>query len=224
MLVLAPSDRRLESLRRATAGITARIFWFAQLGHVSDVKMFAPPWLHPTGDAPNPYSSNRNEVLRPMRNHDGGRPTLLQPVRAHVRPKAVPAPPRQPPRRGSLLAVRGPGALDAPAEDSGGAQALSDSRSPGPRTAPLLCSARARPGSVRAGTAIVHRLRDSPCRPVGIMDTAPIQGWGFAYLRHVSVVSPVAILTVNAKAICCELKSLVLIEYTLECWAVPRMQ
>jgi hypothetical protein len=50
VLVLAPSDRRLSSIRKAAAAKTEKIFWFASLEAVHRDGIFAPIWLRPTGD------------------------------------------------------------------------------------------------------------------------------------------------------------------------------
>lgn len=48
VLVLATSDRRLQSIRKTVAEITQKIFWFATLASVSE-NLFAPVWLRPRG-------------------------------------------------------------------------------------------------------------------------------------------------------------------------------
>lgn len=52
VLVLANSERRLQSLRKTTAGVTDRVFWFATLDAVSRDGIAAPIWLRPTGTEP----------------------------------------------------------------------------------------------------------------------------------------------------------------------------
>jgi Replication-relaxation len=53
VLVLANSERRLDSIRKTVAGITERIFWFATLDSVE--LFFAPVWLRPEGDTHQPF-------------------------------------------------------------------------------------------------------------------------------------------------------------------------
>jgi hypothetical protein len=50
VLVIANSDRRLLSIRKAVSAATDKIFWFASLGSVSGAGFFAPVWLRPKGD------------------------------------------------------------------------------------------------------------------------------------------------------------------------------
>ena len=51
VLIVANSERRLHSIRKAVAGITQRIFWFATLESVRD-GFFAPVWFRPTETQP----------------------------------------------------------------------------------------------------------------------------------------------------------------------------
>ncbi len=50
VLVLAPSDRRLSSIRKAVSAKTEKIFWFASLETVRQEGLFAAIWLRPSGD------------------------------------------------------------------------------------------------------------------------------------------------------------------------------
>ncbi len=50
VIVLANSQRRLNSIRATVAAITQKIFWFSTLDAVRDDKFFASVWLRPTGD------------------------------------------------------------------------------------------------------------------------------------------------------------------------------
>jgi hypothetical protein len=50
VLVVASSDRRMDSLRKATASVTEKIFWFANLDSVKRMGMFASIWLRPKDD------------------------------------------------------------------------------------------------------------------------------------------------------------------------------
>lgn len=50
VLVIAHSDRRRDSIRKAVAAVTEKIFWFATLGTVRSKGMFASIWLRPKGD------------------------------------------------------------------------------------------------------------------------------------------------------------------------------
>jgi hypothetical protein len=57
VLVLANSDRRLKSIRKAVAAVTGKIFWFATLESTNS-NLFAPVWLRPTSDEPKPLIEN----------------------------------------------------------------------------------------------------------------------------------------------------------------------
>src|ERR1035437_4071247 len=54
VLVLANSERRLQSIRKSLATVTGKIFWFATLESASS-NFFAPIWLRPVGDRPKPF-------------------------------------------------------------------------------------------------------------------------------------------------------------------------
>jgi hypothetical protein len=54
VLVLANSERRMQSIRSAVAGTTDKIFWFATLADTQGEKFFAPVWLRPTGETHQP--------------------------------------------------------------------------------------------------------------------------------------------------------------------------
>jgi hypothetical protein len=54
VLVLANSERRMQSIRAAVAGVTDKIFWFATLADAQGEKFFAPVWLRPTGGTHQP--------------------------------------------------------------------------------------------------------------------------------------------------------------------------
>jgi len=54
VLVLANSARRLRSIRGAIASLTEKIFWFATLD-AGCQDFFAPVWLRPAGDNPQPF-------------------------------------------------------------------------------------------------------------------------------------------------------------------------
>jgi Replication-relaxation len=49
VLVVVNSERRLQSLRKTTAGVTDSVFWFATLESVNHDGLFGPVWLRPTG-------------------------------------------------------------------------------------------------------------------------------------------------------------------------------
>jgi len=51
VLVLAPSDRRLSSIRKDVTTKTEKIFWFASLEAVRRKGIFAAIWLRPTGES-----------------------------------------------------------------------------------------------------------------------------------------------------------------------------
>jgi hypothetical protein len=50
ILVLANSDRRLLSIRKAISVSTDKIFWFASLESIAGDGLFAPVWLRPKGE------------------------------------------------------------------------------------------------------------------------------------------------------------------------------
>jgi hypothetical protein len=50
VLVLANSERRLLSIRKAVSDATDKIFWFGSLASVNRDGFFAPVWLRPTGE------------------------------------------------------------------------------------------------------------------------------------------------------------------------------
>jgi hypothetical protein len=50
VLVVTNSDVRLHALRRATASITDKIFYFATVDSVHDTGFWAPVWFRPQGD------------------------------------------------------------------------------------------------------------------------------------------------------------------------------
>jgi hypothetical protein len=51
VLVIAPSERRLHSIRKTVALSTQKIFWFASLATIRAGGLFAPGWFRPTGEA-----------------------------------------------------------------------------------------------------------------------------------------------------------------------------
>jgi hypothetical protein len=55
VLVLANSERRMQSIRAAVAGVTQKIFWFATLDAVRGEKFFGPVWLRPEGEHHQPF-------------------------------------------------------------------------------------------------------------------------------------------------------------------------
>ena len=55
VLVLANSERRLQSIRATVAGVTQKIFWFATLDAIRTEGFFAPVWYRPVGDSPKPF-------------------------------------------------------------------------------------------------------------------------------------------------------------------------
>ena len=50
VLVVANSERRLESLQKATAAVTNKIFYFSTVNSVHDVGFWAPIWFRPQDD------------------------------------------------------------------------------------------------------------------------------------------------------------------------------
>ncbi len=55
VLVLANSERRMQSIRAAVAGVTQKIFWFAALDAVRGEKFFGPVWFRPEGEHHQPF-------------------------------------------------------------------------------------------------------------------------------------------------------------------------
>jgi hypothetical protein len=55
VLVLANSERRLQSIRAAVAEITQKIFWFATLDQITGERFFDLVWLRPVGDTHQPF-------------------------------------------------------------------------------------------------------------------------------------------------------------------------
>ncbi|MGH9645075.1 MAG: replication-relaxation family protein [Terriglobales bacterium] len=60
VLVVGDSSRRMESLRRTTAAVTDRVFWFATLEAVTGDGLFAPIWLRPVGTERQPLVGNQS--------------------------------------------------------------------------------------------------------------------------------------------------------------------
>jgi Replication-relaxation len=54
VLVIAPTDRRLLSIRKIVAAKTEKIFWFASLEAIHRDGVFAPIWLRPKGEDREP--------------------------------------------------------------------------------------------------------------------------------------------------------------------------
>jgi protein involved in plasmid replication-relaxation len=50
VLVVAHSERRMQSIRRVVAETTDRIFWFASLESIHRDGLFSPVWLRPKGE------------------------------------------------------------------------------------------------------------------------------------------------------------------------------
>jgi len=50
VLVVAPGERRLHSIRKIVAAMTPKIFWFAHLEAIRQDGVFAPAWFRPVGD------------------------------------------------------------------------------------------------------------------------------------------------------------------------------
>lgn len=55
VLVLANSERRMQSIRAAVRGVTEKIFWFATLDAVRSEEFFGPVWLRPVGETKQPF-------------------------------------------------------------------------------------------------------------------------------------------------------------------------
>lgn len=52
VLVIAPSERRMQSLRAATLGLTDKVFWFSTLQSITRDGFWSPVWLRANGDRP----------------------------------------------------------------------------------------------------------------------------------------------------------------------------
>jgi hypothetical protein len=50
VLVAASSERRMHSLRKATSGLTDKIFWFSTFESITGDGFWAPIWFRPNGD------------------------------------------------------------------------------------------------------------------------------------------------------------------------------
>jgi len=50
VLVIAPTERRVRSIRKAVAALTEKIFWFMSLESIHSDGLFAPVWLRPRGE------------------------------------------------------------------------------------------------------------------------------------------------------------------------------
>jgi len=55
VIVLANSQRRMESIRTTVAKMTQKIFWFSTLDQVSSLKFFTSVWVRPTGKIQQPF-------------------------------------------------------------------------------------------------------------------------------------------------------------------------
>jgi hypothetical protein len=55
VLVLADSERRLNSIRATVAGVTTKMFWFATLDAIRGDRFFDPVWLRPIGKHYQPF-------------------------------------------------------------------------------------------------------------------------------------------------------------------------
>ena len=55
VLVLANSERRMLSIRKAVAASTEKIFWFATLDSVHPERFLTPVWLRPKGEERQPF-------------------------------------------------------------------------------------------------------------------------------------------------------------------------
>ncbi len=55
VLVLAPSERRLQSIRQVVAALTEKIFWFRSLESIHRDGFSAPLWLRPKGEERLPF-------------------------------------------------------------------------------------------------------------------------------------------------------------------------
>jgi Replication-relaxation len=61
VLVIAPTDRRLFSIRKVVAVKTEKIFWFASLEAMHRDGLFAPIWLRPKGENREPLIKETEE-------------------------------------------------------------------------------------------------------------------------------------------------------------------
>ena len=54
VLVIAPSERRLHSIRKTVALSTQKIFWFASLSAIRSAEFFGSAWFRPTSEVSQP--------------------------------------------------------------------------------------------------------------------------------------------------------------------------
>jgi len=50
VLVVGPTEKRIQSLRSIVVGATDKLFWFASISSIKRDGLFAPIWLRPEGD------------------------------------------------------------------------------------------------------------------------------------------------------------------------------
>jgi hypothetical protein len=50
VLVVGPTEKRIQSLRSIVVGLTTKLFWFATISSIKRDGLFAPIWLRPEGD------------------------------------------------------------------------------------------------------------------------------------------------------------------------------
>src|ERR1035437_7816880 len=132
----------------------------------------------------NHSSRKHHEVLLPMRKDDGGRTALLRYLRQDVRREALPALACEPTRRGGLLEVRQPRALDAPAKGSDESAALGAPRPAWLRALALLCVSESchRPAPHTGGPAARGGLGNTLVRPlVALVETAGLVSRGHSF-------------------------------------------
>lgn len=55
VLVVAHSERRVESIRSVVAEATDKLFWFTSLNAIAQSGFFSPIWLRPQGDSIQPF-------------------------------------------------------------------------------------------------------------------------------------------------------------------------
>src|ERR1035437_2452864 len=132
----------------------------------------------------NHFSRHHYEVLLPMRKDDGERAALLRHLRQDVRREGLPALACEPTRRGGLLEVRQPRALDAPAKGSDESAALGAPCPAWLRALALLCVSESchRPAPHTGGPAARGGLGNTLVRPlVALVETAGLVSRGHSF-------------------------------------------
>jgi hypothetical protein len=60
VVVITTTERKLQSIRKLTAALTDKIFWFGSLPSIREQGFFTAQWLRPRGDDPVSFVTNHN--------------------------------------------------------------------------------------------------------------------------------------------------------------------